>query len=80
MGSEKPKCPIIGANGNIFNLLGIAIHTLKKAGLKVEAEEMSKRVYESKNYYEALSILGDYIDPVTQSEMDLDEEESMLLR
>ena len=27
---EKPMCPIIGANGNIFNILGIASRTLKE--------------------------------------------------
>ncbi len=26
---EKPDCPLIGQNGNIFNLVGIASHTLK---------------------------------------------------
>lgn len=32
--NEKPKCPLIGANGNIFNLLGMASRTLRENGLK----------------------------------------------
>lgn len=27
---KKPNCPLIGQNGNIFNLLGIASNTLKE--------------------------------------------------
>ena len=30
---EKPDCPLIGQNGNIFNLAGIASRTLKENGM-----------------------------------------------
>ncbi len=30
---NKPKCKLVGENGNIFDLMGIASRTLKKAGL-----------------------------------------------
>lgn len=30
---EKPMCSIIGADGNIFNILGIASRTLKDNGM-----------------------------------------------
>ena len=33
----KPDCPLIGADGNIFNLLGIASRTLREHGLKEQA-------------------------------------------
>ena len=36
--SMKPKCKLVGENGNIFNLMGIAARTLKRAGLREEAE------------------------------------------
>ena len=32
--ADKPDCPLIGADGNIFNLLGIASRTLREHGLK----------------------------------------------
>ena len=35
---KKPMSPIIGANGNIFNLLGIASRTLKENGMAEEAK------------------------------------------
>ena len=37
--NEKPKCPLIGADGNIFNLLGMASRTLSENGLKEQARK-----------------------------------------
>ena len=36
----KPDCALIGANGNIFNLLGIAKKTLIDNGMVAESKEM----------------------------------------
>ena len=58
----KPKCKLIGEDGNIFNLMGIASGTLKKAGLKEQAEEMIERIQNSGSYYEALGIIMEYLD------------------
>ena len=41
---EKPKCPLIGQNGNIFNLMGIASRTLKRNGMSNESKEMCSRI------------------------------------
>ena len=35
----KPDCPLIGANGNIFNLMGIAARTLAENDRNDEAEQ-----------------------------------------
>lgn len=59
---EKPDCKLIGEDGNIFNLMGIASRTLKQNGLKDEAKEMCSRVTSSGSYYEALSIIGEYVN------------------
>lgn len=58
----KPKCKLIGEDGNIFNLLGIASKTLKVNDLKDEADEMAARVYDSKSYIEALAIISEYVE------------------
>lgn len=60
--SGKPISPIIGANGNIFNLMNIATKTLKEHNKENEAKEMFNRIIRSNNYMEALIILEDYID------------------
>ncbi len=36
--NKRPKCPIIGADGNIFNIMGIASKTLKRSGMAEESK------------------------------------------
>jgi len=62
--NKKPKCKLIGEDGNIFNLMGIASRTLKKNGLKKECEEMIERIEKSHRYSEALMIIEDYVEIV----------------
>jgi hypothetical protein len=58
----KPKCKLVGKDGNIFNLMGIASKALKEAGLKEKADEMVQRIMSSKSYDEALGIIMEYVD------------------
>ena len=58
----KPDCPLIGQNGNIYNLVGIAAKTLKRNGLLAEASEMTEKVFGSGSYDEALGIIGEYVN------------------
>ena len=67
---EKPMCPIIGANGNVFNILGIASRTLKDNGMTEEAAEMYNRVTSSGSYEEALGIITEYITPCSEEELE----------
>lgn len=59
---KKPDCPLIGQDGNIFNLMGIASRTLKNHDMADEASEMRNRVMSSGSYDEALSIIGEYVN------------------
>ena len=59
---KKPKAKLIGADGNVFNLIGIASRSLKRAGQNDKATEMSKRVMSSGSYEEALSIIMEYVE------------------
>jgi hypothetical protein len=61
---QKPEAPIIGAEGNVFNIMGIASRTLKRAGLADEAKEMNARVMASGSYDNALAIIMEYVEPV----------------
>jgi len=59
----KPRCRLIGENGNIFNLMGIVSRTLKEAGEPEKADEMIQRITnEAKSYDEALAMLMGYVD------------------
>ncbi len=75
--SEKPRCPLIGADGNIFNLLGMASRTLRENGMRDQAKEMQSRVTASGSYSEALNILGEYVEICSAEEMDEELDEGM---
>ena len=58
----KPKCKLIGENGNIFNLMAIASETLKENNMANEAKQMCEEIQSCKSYDEALCTLADYVD------------------
>ena len=59
---KKPRAKLIGADSNIFNLLGIANGVLRKAGQKDQMIEMTNRVWAAQSYDEALVVIGEYVD------------------
>ena len=58
----KPDCPLIGRDGNIYNLLGIAGQTLREHGMEQQATEMFNRITQYQSYDSALRIIGDYVN------------------
>lgn len=61
--AQKPDCPLIGQDGNIFNLMGIASRTLRQSGMREQATEMCSRITETAgSYSEALGIIGEYVN------------------
>lgn len=68
---QKPDCPLIGADGNVFNLMGIASKTLKGIGMTNEAKEMCDKIMQSGSYNDALNIIGDYVT-ITDHEQEMD--------
>lgn len=67
--NKKPKCPIIGADSNIFNVMGIVSKTLKRNDMTEESKEMCSRVTSSGSYEEALGIITEYVEPCSIEEM-----------
>jgi len=62
---EKVDAKIIGANGNVYNLLAICQRALKDNGYNEEAKELYERVTNSESYNIALSIMQEYVNPVS---------------
>ena len=60
----KPEAKLIGADGNIFNLMGIAMRALKEHDMRDEAKEMCARIFSSKSYDEALQIIMEYVEVI----------------
>lgn len=77
---QKPDCELIGQDGNIFNLMGIASRTLRENGMKEEATEMCNRIRASGSYNSALCIIGEYVNirgPNEDMDVDCDFTQSM---
>ncbi len=70
----KPKCPLIGQDGNIFAVMGTASGTLKENGMEDQAKEMCRRVTSSGSYEEALSVICEYVEPVSAEDYDESED------
>lgn len=60
--TKKPIAKLLGADGNVFVLMGICSKALKRAGLNDEAKEMIDKIYECSSYDEALQIMMEYCD------------------
>ena len=60
---QKPDCRLIGEDGNISSLIGIAARTLRQNGLDEQAKEMQERIMGGKcgSYYSALNVIGEYV-------------------
>ena len=76
---EKPKCPLIGQNGNIFNLMGIASRTLKRNGMSNESKKMCSRITSSGSYDEALSIIDEYVEITSVNEEETEDFEMEMM-
>lgn len=56
----KPNAKMIGEDGNIFNLIGIARKALRH--MPEAYNEMRDRIYCAHSYDEALAILNEYVN------------------
>lgn len=72
---KKPECPLIGQNGNIFVLMGIASKTLKENDMSEQAKEMCRRITASDSYEEALGIISEYVEVTSIDEYEEETEE-----
>lgn len=46
----KPKCTLVGIDGNAFAVIGAVKTALKKAGMAVEAVEWQRKAFECDSY------------------------------
>ena len=60
----KPKCELIGTDGNVFALAGKVRVTLKRAGQRNKADEFTERLKKCGSYDEALALMMEYVDVV----------------
>lgn len=76
---KKPDCKLIGEDGNIFNLMGIASRTLRQNGMAEQAVEICDRIRESSSYDKALCIIGEYVNITGSDDANEDIDEGMTM-
>lgn len=59
---KRPALKLTGHDGNLYSILGDARLLLCKNGQEKESREMLERVENSKNYYQALGIISEYVE------------------
>jgi hypothetical protein len=52
--------------------VGIASRTLKQNGLSEQAKEMTEKVFACDSYFEALNIIGEYVNITGQDDFEED--------
>jgi hypothetical protein len=60
--TQRPKCQLIGENGNVFAIIGLVSRTLKKAGQPEQAKEFTSKAFASGSYDEVLNLCQYYVE------------------
>jgi len=58
----KPKCKLIGEDGNVFIIIGRVSGALAQAGMPEKAKEFTTRALLSKSYEEVLCLCHEYVE------------------
>lgn len=59
---DKPKCKLIGADGNVFNIIGLVKKALVKAGQPEKAVEFVANAFKAESYDAVLNMAGEYVE------------------
>ena len=59
---DKPRCQLLGTDGNVFALAARVTQALKQAGQGDKAKEFQGRLWKSRSYDEALSLMAEYVE------------------
>jgi len=59
---EKPRCKLIGEDGNVFNVIGRVRRALLDAGQDDEAREFVERAFRCASYDEVLRLVLEYVE------------------
>lgn len=69
--NRKPKCPLIGTDGNVFALIGMTQKSLRAIGEEEQAKEVLDKVINCRSYDEALNIMQEYVDVTSIDEFSM---------
>jgi len=58
----RPRCKLVGTDGNVFAIIGAVSSALKKAKMPERAREFSNRAMSSDSYDAVLALLCEYVE------------------
>ena len=58
----KPKCKLVGTDGNVFSIIGKVRDSLRNAGLRDKADEFSSKAMKQHSYDDVLSLCFEYVE------------------
>jgi hypothetical protein len=61
--AAKPRCRLIGTDGNVFAVIGNVRRALERAGQRERASEFVAKAMQSKSYDEVLALCFESVDP-----------------
>ena len=59
---EKPRCRLIGEDGNVFNVIGLVSRALKQADMRGEARRFTTEAFGAGSYDEVLVLAQKYVE------------------
>ena len=59
---KKPRCTLVGKDGNVFNVIAIVRRALIDAGEYDLASEFMQRAANARSYDEVLGLCSEYVD------------------
>ena len=59
---KKPRCKLVGTDGNVFALAGRVGRALRRAGMSDKAKEFSNKLLQCESYDEALQLMMKYVE------------------
>lgn len=59
---SKPKCELVGTDGNVFSIIGKVSQTLRAAKLPEQAKEFTSKALSSASYDEVLRLCMKYVE------------------
>ena len=62
--ADKPPCPLVGTDGNVFAVIGTVSRCLKRAGLRDEAKAWVAEATSSASYDQVIERVFKYVDPL----------------
>jgi hypothetical protein len=60
--AAKPRCRLVGTDGNVFAILGTVKRALERAGQRERASEFVAKAMRSKSYDDVLALCFEYVD------------------